>query len=53
MDSSHSTGSHSVRFQDDPNHSAENVSCRDVQQFIEKLNTLFPDLHAHLPTEAQ
>ncbi len=41
------------RFQDDPNLPVENVNWRDVQQFIEKLNTLFPDLHANLPTEAQ
>ena len=40
-------------FQDDPNLPVENVSWLDVQQFIEKLNTLFPDLHANLPTEAQ
>ena len=41
------------RFQDDPNLPVENVSWLDVQQFIEKLNTLFLDLHAKLPTEAQ
>ena len=41
------------RSRDDPNLPVENVSWLDVQQFIEKLNTLFPDLHAHLPTEAQ
>ncbi|WP_292993228.1 formylglycine-generating enzyme family protein [Nitrosomonas sp.] len=41
------------RFQDDPNHPVENVSWLDVQPFIEKLNTQFPDLHARLPTEAQ
>jgi len=41
------------RFQDGPNHPVENVRWLDVQQFIEKLNTLFPDLHANLPTEAQ
>ncbi|MDO9311874.1 MAG: formylglycine-generating enzyme family protein, partial [Nitrosomonas sp.] len=36
-----------------PNLPVENVSWLDVQPFIEKLNTLFPDLHANLPTEAQ
>ena len=41
------------RFQGEPNHPVENVSWLDVQPFIKKLNTLFPDLHAHLPTEAQ
>ncbi|SNX59644.1 Formylglycine-generating enzyme, required for sulfatase activity, contains SUMF1/FGE domain [Nitrosomonas ureae] len=41
------------RFQDDPNLPVENVSWFDIQKFIEKLNTLFPDLHAQLPTEAQ
>jgi formylglycine-generating enzyme required for sulfatase activity len=41
------------RFQLDPDLPVENVSWLDVQQFIRKLNTLFPDLHAHLPTEAQ
>ncbi|MDP1549914.1 MAG: formylglycine-generating enzyme family protein [Nitrosomonas sp.] len=40
-------------FQDDPNLPVENVSWLDVQQFIKKLNTLFPDLHTNLPTEAQ
>jgi formylglycine-generating enzyme required for sulfatase activity len=41
------------RFQDAPNHPVEIVSWLGVEPFIEKLNTLFPDLHAHLPTEAQ
>ncbi|MDO9311875.1 MAG: formylglycine-generating enzyme family protein [Nitrosomonas sp.] len=41
------------RFQDDPSHPMENVSWNQVQQFIAILNTLFPDLHARLPTEAQ
>ena len=41
------------RFQDESNLPVENISWLVVQPFIEKLNTLFPDLHAHLPTEAQ
>jgi len=41
------------RIQEDPDLPVENVSWLDVQQFIEKLNTLFPDFHANLPTEAQ
>ncbi|MGZ0019425.1 formylglycine-generating enzyme family protein [Nitrosomonas sp. wSCUT-2] len=31
----------------------ESVNWLDVQQFIERLNTLFPDLQVHFPTEAQ
>jgi len=41
------------RFTGDPGLPVENVSWRDVQQFIERLNALFPDLQAKLPSEAQ
>ncbi|MBX9637828.1 MAG: formylglycine-generating enzyme family protein [Nitrosomonas sp.] len=40
-------------FTDDPGLPVENVSWLDVQQFIERLNALFPDLQAKLPSEAQ
>ena len=40
-------------FKGDPGLPVENVSWLDVQEFIERLNALFPDLQAKLPTEAQ
>ena len=40
-------------FTGDPGLPVENVSWLDVQQFIERLNALFPDLQIRLPTEAQ
>ncbi|MBD9363095.1 formylglycine-generating enzyme family protein [Methylomonas sp. EbB] len=40
-------------FNDDPQNPVEQISCDDVQRFIEHLNTLVPGLRAQLPTEAQ
>lgn len=40
-------------FTGDPGLPVESVSWLDVQQFIERLNALFPDLQAKLPSEAQ
>ncbi|NOQ13820.1 MAG: SUMF1/EgtB/PvdO family nonheme iron enzyme [Methyloprofundus sp.] len=41
------------RFKNDLNHPVEQVSWDNVQQFIKKLKTIMPALHAQLPTEAQ
>jgi formylglycine-generating enzyme len=46
-------GSNPSRFQDDEQNPVEQVSWSDVQQFIDKLNRLIPNLNARLPTEAQ
>jgi formylglycine-generating enzyme required for sulfatase activity len=46
-------GSNPSRFQDDEQNPVEQVSWNDVQQFIDKLNGLIPNLNARLPTEAQ
>ncbi|MGZ0019426.1 formylglycine-generating enzyme family protein [Nitrosomonas sp. wSCUT-2] len=40
-------------FKGDPGLPVERVSWLDVQQFIERLNALFPGLQARLPSEAQ
>ena len=40
-------------FQDDDRNPVEQVSWNDVQQFIDKLNGLIPNLNARLPTEAR
>ena len=40
-------------FTGDPDLPVESISWLDVQQFIERLNALFPDLQAKLPSEAQ
>lgn len=46
-------GSNPAYFQDLPDHPVEQVSWDDVQQFIQAINTQFPDLQARLPTEAE
>jgi sulfatase modifying factor 1 len=46
-------GSNPGHFQDDEQNPVEWVSWNDVQQFIDKLNGLIPNLNARLPTEAQ
>ncbi len=46
-------GSNPAYFQDLPDHPVEQVSWNDVQQFIQAINTQFPDLQARLPTEAE
>jgi sulfatase modifying factor 1 len=46
-------GDNPSRFQDDEQNPVEQVSWNDVQQFIDKLNGLIPNLNARLPTEAQ
>ena len=40
-------------FKGDPDFPVENVSWMDVHQFIERVNGLFPELQAKLPSEAQ
>lgn len=47
------TGNNPSKFKDDLNTPVERVSWDDTQTFIKKLNQLFPDLRATLPTEAQ
>ena len=46
-------GNNPSRFSDNPNNPVEKVSWNDIQDFIQKLNTLIPSLQAKLPTEAQ
>jgi sulfatase modifying factor 1 len=46
-------GNNPSRFQDDEQNPVEQVSWNGVQQFIDKLNGLIPNLNARLPTEAQ
>jgi formylglycine-generating enzyme len=46
-------GDNPSRFQDDEQNPVEQVSWNGVQQFINKLNGLIPNLNARLPTEAQ
>ena len=46
-------GENPSHFTGDPGLPVENVSWLYVQQFIERLNALFPDLQAKLPSEAQ
>ena len=46
-------GKNPAYFKDDANNPVEQVSWNDVQQFIDKLNGLIPNLNARLPTEAQ
>ena len=40
-------------FGNNPNNPVEQVGWNDIQDFIQKLNTLIPSLYAKLPTEAQ
>ncbi|MCX7109137.1 MAG: formylglycine-generating enzyme family protein [Proteobacteria bacterium] len=47
------TGDNPSRFKDDANNPVEQISWRDVETFIEKLNSLVPGLSARLPTEAE
>ena len=42
-----------ARFQDNENNPVENVSWNGTLAFITQLNTLFPDLFARLPSEAE
>lgn len=46
-------GNNPSHFSDNPNNSVEQVSWNETQIFIKKINELFPDLQAKLPTEAQ
>ena len=46
-------GNNPSNFQDNHNNPVEKVSWNDIQDFIQKLNTLIPGLQAKLPTEAQ
>ena len=46
-------GDNPSHFTGDPDLPVESVSWLNVQQFIERLNALFPDLQAKLPSEAQ
>ena len=46
-------GNNPSGFSDNPNNPVEQVSWNDIQDFIQKLNTLIPSLYAKLPTEAQ
>jgi len=46
-------GENPSHFKGNPNNWVENVSWEDTQHFIARLNQLFPDLAARLPTEAE
>ncbi len=46
-------GDNPSQFKDDANNPVERVRWRDVETFIEKLNSLVPGLSARLPTEAE
>jgi formylglycine-generating enzyme required for sulfatase activity len=46
-------GNNPSRFSDNLNNPVEQVSWNDIQDFIQKFNTLIPGLQAKLPTEAQ
>ncbi len=46
-------GNNPSNFKDSPNNPVEQVSWNAAQNFIKKLNTTIPRLHAKLPTEAQ
>jgi formylglycine-generating enzyme required for sulfatase activity len=46
-------GDNPSHFQDDPHNPVEQVSWDDVQQCLQRLNRLVPELAAGLPTEAQ
>jgi sulfatase modifying factor 1 len=46
-------GENPAYFKDDANNPVESVSWDGVQQFIDKLNGLIPNLNVRLPTEAQ
>lgn len=46
-------GKNPSEFNENPQNPVENVSWLDVQQFLNKLNQILPNLKAHLPTEAQ
>lgn len=41
------------KFKDNDNNPVETVSWKEVQQFIDKLNTKYPGLEARLPSEAE
>ena len=47
------TGENPSSFNEDGNNPVENVSWHDAQAFNLKLNSLFPELAARLPTEAE
>ena len=46
-------GNNPSHFSDNPNNPVEQINWNDTQDFIQKLNTLIPNLQAKLPTEAQ
>jgi formylglycine-generating enzyme required for sulfatase activity len=46
-------GENPAYFKEDLNNPVEQVSWDDVQDFLNKLNQLIPDLNARLPTEAE
>jgi formylglycine-generating enzyme required for sulfatase activity len=46
-------GKNPAHFREDMNNPVEKVSWDDAKQFIDRLNHDYPDLLAHLPTEAQ
>ena len=47
------TGDNPAHFKEDNQNPIEQVSWTDIQNFLEKLNTLIPELQAELPSEAQ
>ena len=46
-------GNNPSKFEENPENPVERVSWDDAQQFMSRLNALFPDLQASLPSEAQ